>query len=428
MDDPREIISEDELTADENEELINLQKEYELKKKDLLEKKASKFHENLNTRQVKKVDFEKRIFSFELPTLEKKEVDETEPLTGIPIRLRYYKHDEIIHIVKDIKLMNVNKVLAKITKPDYKEPNYNNWAFIGFVVDKSKLLKTIKGEKYLKLRIGNFSHTVSVNLFGEGYSKYWQLPIGELVIILNPNIHKNPKGFDFFISENLNNILSIGMVKNIGKCKDDKCTNYIDPKDQYCDFHQSIQEKKFLKNKRMELNGSVKLFNPLQKRSEYLKELNEESKIFHMKSNFNSEKFVDENYFRKQGSKRKLEDEKSKRNLEEKLMALGGRAKYENLGLLKKTKISPIKSDSKPKLNLKEELKSLTKGKKINLGMSKQDKIHKKQKWDKNMNILNNKQVPPKEVTLESDDELNIVVNKSNYDLMKSYEKYKNNT
>lgn len=426
MEDPREIVSEDELTADENEELINLKKEYDLKKKELLNKKQSTFHENLNTRQVKKVDYEKRIFSFELPPLDKKEVDENDHLTGIPIRLRYYEQKKVDELLKDIKLMNVNKTLAKITKPDYKEPNYNNWAFIGFVVDKSQVLKTIKGEKYLKLRIGNFHHSISVNLFGDGYVKYWQIAIGELIVILNPSIHKNPKGFDFYVSEDINNILTIGMIKNIGKCKDEKCTNYIDPKDQYCDFHQSIQEKKFLKNKRMELNGSVKLFNPLRKRSEYLKELNEESKIFQMKSNFNLEKFIDENYFRKQGSKRKLEDEKSKRKLEEKLMTLGGRAKYENLGLLKKSKISPIKPNSKPKLNLKDELKLLTKGKKINLGMSKQDKIHKKQKWEKNMNIL--KDPPIAGNKEESDDELNIVVNKSNYDLMKSYEKYKNNT
>lgn len=453
MEDPRTEHNEDNITGDEDDDLIDLQKEYDLKKALLLQKKQEKstFLEQFNSiKPVTKIDYDKRIFQFQLPPTMVKEVDETETFSKEIIRIRNYCHQDILTITKDVKILNVTKILAKITQPDYKEPNYNNWAMVGFITEKLQVLKTVKNNKYIRLRVGTFEHTITINLFDEAYDKYWKLRIGDLIMVLNPGIHKLPKGFGFHINEALDNILVIGTIKNIAKCNEATCKTFVNPVHKYCEFHESTQESKFLKNKRMELNGSIRLFNPKQKQQQYLMELNEQSKIYHHKSNFNRDRFIDENVFNKAGSKRKLQDEATNRKLETKLSKLANTSKYQTLGLLKTSATvasHDIKREAKTS-NIKNELQSLVKDKTIRLGMSKTDRIAKRQRWDQNMTILNTTQsgntnnsricttsaragdklCDTKHVTAansDSDDDLDIIVGKSNYQQLKHLEKYK---
>lgn len=394
MIDPRDemVKSEDELTGDENEELQDLQKEYELKKQELLNRKreqqllADKFVQGLQNqaKPKKTVDYSKRFFEFNNAGGKNQSCDEPDPLTKEPLSS---KNDHLLDIVtelqtRQIKLLNVKKCLAKIVKPHYPEPNYDNWGFIGYVVDKSNLLKTVKNETYLRFRIGTFNTTINVNLFGEAYKKYWNLMVGELVIILNPNIFKSTKGFDFFLTENWNSLLSLGIIKNMGKCSDPECNKHINKQLTYCDYHEMKRETKFLKNKRMELNGATKLFNPMER------SLNEESNIYTRKSEFNQSKYHDENIFNNAGTKRKLQDEKSNKMLEERLAKLLNNSRYEKIGLLKNVKTDNKVHKARQLSNnesLKQELKGLTKGKQVNLGMSKRDKLNKINKWNENM-------------------------------------------
>lgn len=392
--DPRNevVVSEDELTGDEHEELHDLQKEYELRKQEILARKkiqedlANKFIEGLKTgtRPVKTIDYNNRIFEFDLAGGKSVSCEENDPFTKEPMNSKNFEFPQVIKELTDkkIKLLNVKRCLAKIIKPQYHEPAYDNWAFIGYIVSKSDLLKTIKNETYLRLKIGTFNNTINVNLFGDAYKRYWKMMVGELVIVLNPNIFKNKDGFDFYLTEDWNNMISLGIIKNMGKCNEPGCNRFINNQLKLCEFHEMKQETKFLKNKRMELNGSIKMFNP-QERS-----LNEESRIYTRKSEFDRNKYHDENIFNKTGTKRKLQDEKSNKLLEDRLSKLLNITRYEKIGLLKnvntQTKINKQKKETNNE-TLKQELKSLSQAKQMNLGMSRKDKLQKLNKWNENM-------------------------------------------
>lgn len=396
MIDPRDeqIQSDDELTNDEDEELINLQKQYDLKVQSVLakrkqeEKSQQKFLDGITKVAVKRsINYENRIFSFDLGDPMDKECDERERFTKMTLRKRYYTDETVQNYVKihDIKLLTVYKVLAKIVKPQFKEPEYDNWAFIGVIVEKS-VLKTQQGDKYIKFRVGNFEHNISINIFGDAMKSCWTKIVGELVMILNPSIHHTGKNFEFYSSDDIKNILSIGIIKDIKKCEEPKCTKYIPGKYQYCEYHELKQEQQMLKNKRMELNGSVKLFNPKHKQSNLNtnKTYNEDSSLFQLKSNFDSSKYDQDTMFQNQGSKRKLQDAKVNERLENKLKKLSS-IRYEKIGLIKKPSTVTHSPISKSKTDLINEMKLLTKHKSINLGMSRKDKINKLNKWNDNL-------------------------------------------
>lgn len=397
-----EIYSDTELTPDEDEALIDLQKEYELKKQQLMEKKkqqergTDKFLNGLQrmaAKPVKPINLDKRIFQFDISLKLPVECDDIELFTKEPLRTKTIDMDQLLSIIKkhDIKPLNVPKLLAKVTKPDFKEPHYDNWAVIGYITEKSEILMTKNGDKYLKMKVGNFSHSVSLNLFGDAYKKHWKVYVGEMIIILNPFIYRHQHGFDLSLTEDLNNLLSIGTIKNITQCQADGCKKYINSKFKLCEFHDIQEEKKFLKNKRMELNGSIKMFNPHERA------LNEESRIYHAKSQFDGSKYVRDDIFQKQGSKRKLQDERARKNLEKKLLKLNV-PKYEKIGLVK-LKTRELQLIKQSHLNyhkqLRDEFKSLAKNKQINLGMSKQDKLAKKHKWSENIDKYSVKREKP---------------------------------
>lgn len=398
--DPRDevIDSNDEMTASEDEEVINLQKEYDIRMKELMDKRGhkeinetkSKFAENLqNQRPTKKLNYDNRIFEFDTLEENSKEVDESDPIIKEKLRLKYHEFSDVERALSNIKVVNVNKALAKIHKPYYQEPNYDNWAFIGYITHKTDPLMTKKNEKFMKLSVGNFKNTISVNLFKKSFNRYWKLSIGELIIILNPGIYKKDNGFEFYLNDDLNNIMALGMISNISQCEDPDCKTYISNKFQYCERHEIKQEKKFLKNKRMELNGSVKMFNP--------NEINEQTKTYGSESQFNSRLYDKSSIIKPKHhndrKKRMIQDEHINKKLESKLMSANNSDKYRKLGLLKsndkETTENKISTTNKNN-DLKNELTKLTKSRTNNLTKSKHDKVDKLNKWKKNITSLEN--------------------------------------
>ncbi|WEJ93263.1 hypothetical protein PSN45_000725 [Yamadazyma tenuis] len=415
MIDPRDEVvnSDEELTGDELEELLDLQKEYDLKKQQLLEKKnkdaagSKTFIEGLNAvaaKPIKLIDLDKRLFEFDIDQGKSEPCHEVDPLSKEMMRTRYHSAQTINETLKknDIKLLSVNRALAKIVKPDFKEPQYDNWAFFGYIIDKSDFLTTTKNEKYVRFQIGTFTNTISLNLFGDAYKRYWKLIVGELVMVLNPNIYKHTKGFDFFLTENLNSLVVIGVIEGIGKCQAPGCKKYISTKFKLCEYHELQEEKKMLKNKRMELNGSIKLFNPLER------SINEESRIYQNRSQFDSSKYFREDILQKQGSKRKLMDARANNNLEKKLMKMSNTPKFEKIGLLKSRSRQLEQARAKTveaHNNVRDEFRSLTEGKKINLGMSKTDKIAKRNKWSSTVETLKMDQKQVREASRQASKE-----------------------
>lgn len=539
-----EISSGDLLTEDSEDELADLQKEYEIRKQKLLEAKrlkkstksgeirtkqvvekprsrspspepipaiskvtklgftpsiqrqqsnqrlpkqsqpASNFANNLyesTHKQLQKqtINYEDRLFGFDnLPSSRLHlDVDEKEPYSSYYINQRYINQSELNKQLQNVKVLRVEKLLAIITKPSYTEPSYVNWSFIGIILKKSDPLMTKITErnkvskKYMKLTMGNFHHTVSIMLFGDSFNKYWKLQQGEVVVLLNPDVKRNPggDGFTLSINHDLDSIIEIGMSRDFGKCdkmtsKNVPCLMIIDKsKQKWCNYHQDEFFNQGQRGgSRMALQGSVGLKEPTNahgaKQSMYLSKnkngsfgnsfisydtVNQSNKIYEQETTGwrLDEEYSNPKILTTANRKRKLDELKSNKKLENKLMGLGLQKNLiKTLGLVKTkhngtmgdknetiddelqrkkqafnssllTKIgfdpttvkkttmrdddSIYKSPTKKKRDLSKDLQELYEisNRKQNLrklGSSRQDKLDKKQKWQENVSKLKN--------------------------------------
>lgn len=215
MIDPREdeIESEEVLSESSTDELADLEKAYEVKRKQILERKrncknsveiertrskrtdasstripsnttpskqqcakmggpidavsvmeknspknASKFSHMLEASNLrtatKDLDLTKREFEFKNHAGKNVQasVEEKEPYSGIDIYKRYLPSEIVMSLFQDKKVLRVNKLFAKICPPLYQDPPYVNWCFIGIVLNKSepKITKASRQNKKSK--------------------------------------------------------------------------------------------------------------------------------------------------------------------------------------------------------------------------------------------------------------------------------------
>lgn len=382
--DPRDEVSDsNQLTEDSDDELADLQKEYELKRQRLLEKKQRKDVPRSPTKpkphalpQIQKpreyvppkqpkasvfgtafvktatvtkkqVVLEDRLLSFDnVPKPLNEVVDEKDPLSGQHLQRRFQTADTITQLTEKVKILRVDKLLAKVVKPRYEEPAYDNWALVGMVMYKSPPLMTAVSErsaprKYMRMLIGNFERKVDVMLFGDAFEKWWKLRVGEVVMVLNPEISRFSGTFALRLTDNLNTVLEIGLARDLGVCEarkadETRCKVVVNlQKSRLCEFHE---QKKYVQGLRMELNGSVGLRRSTK--PVLAERANEITKAYAMNvGNWKvDDEYTDPKALDTKSRRRKLDETKTNQKLEQKLMQLDhslGLAK--TLGLVKKT-------------------------------------------------------------------------------------------
>ncbi|CCE83045.1 Piso0_002819 [Millerozyma farinosa CBS 7064] len=414
MEDPRyDIIrSDDELSADTDDELVDLQKEYEIKKSKLLEERSKvkevpkspaskstdtkkrdeydnieKKHQDKANFAVRKprpasgsshftdklyksnynakpsVDLSERLFEFTEPKYKNIDVDETEELSSKHIRKRYISNEDLIKMLKGVKVLSVSKLLAKVYPPSYKEPDYLNWCLVGIIVYKSdpRSTKSKESSKYMKISLGDFAVHVDIMFFGEAFHKYWKLKVGDIIVLLNPSVRPfSPphKGFNLVVNEPLNSIIEIGSCKDFGYCSyqkpgESKCNSAIDlSKSDMCAYHRELKFKDSM-NRRMDLNGSVSMKPPTnannpvagsQRRPNTYsfvdyERINESSKYYSSPGGFSQKNYIDGQILTSSKVKRrKLQDKKNNEKLEEKLVSSHNTERFRQLGLIKDQK------------------------------------------------------------------------------------------
>lgn len=231
---------------------------------------ASRLYENEN--QTLNVNYNERIFEFEnIPATKLIPINhqnDKDSISGELLRRRYIEDYDLQRLLRNVKILRISKLLAKVLPPRYEEPIYSNWCFTGMIIYKSDPKTATNGKKFLTLRIGNFNLTVDVFLFGEAFHKYWKLRCGDVVVILNPTVKKYGSGFNLSLLEPIDNVLEIGALRYYGHCsalnkQGEGCKFVVDLlKNELCSFHE---ESKFKRGSRMELQGSVKPKAPTNK-------------------------------------------------------------------------------------------------------------------------------------------------------------------
>lgn len=229
--------------------------------------KESSFASQLYETKTKQdsVNLNERVFEFEnvpkpkvIPTTDENSKD---LVSGELLSRRYIPEQDVKSLMKLFKVLRVAKLLAKVIAPKFEEPEYANWCFTGIIMHKSEPKVAVNNKKYLSLRVGSFSHTVDVMLFGEAFQKYWKVRLGDVIVILNPPIRRYNGSFNLALTSDLDNLVEIGSLKSYGHCSattklGEPCKHIVDTlKNTLCTYHE---ESKYNHGSRMELQGSIK--------------------------------------------------------------------------------------------------------------------------------------------------------------------------
>lgn len=326
MADPRELHSDERLTEDSDDALADLEKEFEAKKLRLIEERARKrqkkrqfqverspspegrvallsqtsiqplipvavpkpvkpvfsriphkiesneFASKLYDLKTTETAYTERVFEFEnVPPPKTVATGTKDDISGEVLSRRYISKEALDQLLANKKVLRVQRLLAKVVAPDFSEPDYVNWCFVGVVVHKSEPKSAVNLKKYMGLRVGNFVHSVDLMLFGDAFHRYWKLRLGDVVAILNPTVKKFSGAFNLSLLDDLAAILEIGTLKHFGHCKStsklgDQCKHVVDTlKNTLCSYHE---ESKYKQGSRMELHGSVKPKAPQNQRGE----------------------------------------------------------------------------------------------------------------------------------------------------------------
>lgn len=212
--------------------------------------------------KTNKLDYYARVFEFEnVPKYTSIQVppDDAETYSGIKLQTRLIPKEAVVELFEGIKILNVKRLLAKVTGPEFKEPSYANWCFVGMVVFMSKPKHTVKGQKYLILRVGDFDHSVDLMLFDAAFEKYCKLQVGEVIGVLNPQVKLFKGTFNLTLTDNSLSILELGRARHFGYCSSEtkngtRCKNFVDvSKLALCAYHE--EQKYKASGLRMELQG-----------------------------------------------------------------------------------------------------------------------------------------------------------------------------
>lgn len=490
MNDPRQpAANAEQLTEDSGDELADLEKEYAMRKQRLLEARARRKQlekspplqvtrsplpprkqaapcELENAKNIERSErkapwrranesafatrlqqteatpqtvqnYHERFFEFEnIPKRQNIACDETCDVSGMALSRRHISSSTAGQMLANVKILRVEKLLAKVTAPAFAEPSYTNWAFAGIVVSKLAPKTLATNCRYMVVKIGNFLHTVDVMLFGDAFVKYWKLTLGDVVCILNPRVRKFGTSFSLHIQGDLDCVLELGSAKHYGHCSattksGTPCKYVVDRlQSELCSFHE---EAKFSGGGggRMELQGLVKSRAP-RNRSGALQQMfmarnshvpvvvstyeqtgitERDSVVLHS-GGFDESRFDRPMGEKEQEKRRRAAMEAANKKLELKLASTAPRhhLDLEKLGLLSQKSAPSTDSELRrvafrsdflagigfdptlqgtcrkaSRLHTVQELASLSRHKSASLKPSHEDVVRRKQKWKQNL-------------------------------------------
>lgn len=248
----------------------NSKKEEERNIKEYTEMMSARVHTFAGTGATKKYK----------PTI----VDEVEEFSHLNINKRYISKDELNKAMREVKVLRLSKLFAKVRPPTFTEPKYSNWAVVGIITakDNVKFTTSAKPTKFMKLTLSDFQYTLDMFIFGNnGVQRYYNLRVGDIIAVLNPDIlpwrpsdkgstKMSIKSFNLRIGHKFNCILEIGSSKDLGWCPilnrstNKPCGTPVNKsKEARCEYHREIQFRR-TNAQRVELSGTYALGAPVK--------------------------------------------------------------------------------------------------------------------------------------------------------------------
>lgn len=199
--------------------------------------------------------------------------------SGLHLSKRTISHVNVSRHLSPKTVYLLPHLLKSVVSPDFDPPDVEgDWVAMGVICSKSNPRDVGQntnakgtGKKYMVLQLTDLKWEVELFLFGSAFDKFWKVPVGTVVAILNPGIMKPRNAdtgkFSLTLTDSSDTLLEIGHSRDLDFCKTVKrdgkrCSSWVDKRHtHYCAFHveQGVNKSRVA---RAEVNSMSKLFSP----------------------------------------------------------------------------------------------------------------------------------------------------------------------
>lgn len=176
-------------------------------------------------------------------------------------------------------------LLKVVVAPEFEPPDVEgDWVVMGIICSKSEPREVGQNTgykrkeggsgKYMVMQLTDLKWEIELFLFGSGFDKFWKVPVGTIVAILNPGVMKPRNAdtgrFSLTLNDDSDTLLEVGRSRDLAFCKSVKrdgkqCQQWVDKRHtHYCGFHIEQGVKK-ARVGRAEVNSMSKLYSPPKK-------------------------------------------------------------------------------------------------------------------------------------------------------------------
>ncbi|KEZ46481.1 Cell division cycle protein [Scedosporium apiospermum] len=189
---------------------------------------------------------------------------------------RIVPHPTLARHLKGKAMFGIKDLLKQVKSPDYELPDLEEDIVVfAIVASKSEPrshkapenggTKNPERTKYMVVTVVDLQWELELFLFNSGFTRFWKIPEGTVIAILNPTIMPPPASrahsgkFSLVINSDADTIIEIGTARDLGFCKSMKkdgklCNSWVNKKrTEFCEFHSNEIVRK-ARSTRIELN------------------------------------------------------------------------------------------------------------------------------------------------------------------------------
>ncbi|PKS11558.1 hypothetical protein jhhlp_003323 [Lomentospora prolificans] len=188
---------------------------------------------------------------------------------------RIVPHPTLARQLKGKAMFGLKDLLKTVKSPDYELPDVEEdivvFAIVASKSDPRSHKPTDNGTKapdrtkYMVVTLVDLQWELELFLFNSGFTRFWKIPEGTVIAILNPTIMPPPAArahsgkFSLVINSDADTIIEIGTARDLGFCKSMKkdgqlCNSWVNKKrTEFCEFHSNEIVRK-ARSTRSELN------------------------------------------------------------------------------------------------------------------------------------------------------------------------------
>lgn len=211
-----------------------------------------------------------------LPSARDGESDSSfEAYSSFHLSKRIMPHGTLTRQLKHKRLYGIKDLLKHVKSPDYQLPDVEEDIVVFAIVASKSEPRSHKPTdngtkpsdrgKYMVMTIVDLKWELELFLFNSGFTRFWKIPEGTVVAILNPTVMPPPRArahsgkFSLVINSDADTIIEIGTARDLGFCKSMKkdgnlCNSWVNKKrTEFCEFHSNEIVRK-ARGARTELN------------------------------------------------------------------------------------------------------------------------------------------------------------------------------